>query len=82
MGFRKNDFITFCSKYQLNEYFAFGIFNARLEPILTKILSKSFHDRLLFVIVTPEFCEVLPFSFKVTVDLIPSQVFLKFVEYF
>ena len=36
----------------------------------------------LFVIVTPEFCEVLPFSFKVTVDLIPSQVFLKFVEYF
>ena len=55
----------------LNRYFDFGIFNARLEPILTNKLSKSFS-----VIVTPEFGEVVAFSFKVTVDFILFQVFL------
>ena len=39
--FTKNEFMTFFFKYLLNWYFAFGVFNARLEPILA-ILTKNY----------------------------------------
>ena len=86
MGFKKNEFITFCFKYLLNGHFAFRIFDARtFEPILTKKLLKVSTIDFLFVIVilfnVNEFDEVLAFSFKAAIDLISSKFSLMFVEY-
>ena len=77
--FRKNEFFTFCFKYLLNGYFAFGISDARLQSILTKKLGKASGMNFLFVVVIPfnvnEFGKILAVAFKATIDLIPSQVF-------
>ena len=66
--------------YFLNlNYFSFGVFCAKLEPMLTKKLLKISAINFLSVIANPlnvgRFVEVLTFAFQVTVDLIASQVF-------
>ena len=70
----------------VNRYFAFGVFECKIGTNIHKKILKVYTIDFLFVIVTPfnvnEFGEVLAFAFKVTTDLIPSQVFLTFVEYF
>ena len=75
---QKNEFLTASFKYLLNGYFALEIFDARLEPILTKKILKTFIIDFLLEIVTPfnnsEFGEGLAFAFKVAIDLIPFQV--------
>lgn len=43
---QKNEFLTASFKYLLNGYFALEIFDARLEPILTKKNIKDFYNRL------------------------------------
>lgn len=70
----------------IKRVFCCGIYDVRLEPILTKKLLKFSAKDFLFVIVTPfyvkELGEVLAFAFKVAIDFIKFQFFLTFVKDF
>ena len=70
----------------LKGLFSFGIIDARFEPTLTKKSLNILAMQFLFVITFPftinEFGAVLSFSFNVTIDLTPAQVFLTFLNAF
>ena len=62
--------------------FPFGILDARFEPTLTKkslnISAMQFLFMITFPFIINEFGLVLSLDFNVTIDLMPSPVFLTF----